>query len=203
MNFPSRELDIVRLAQDVANGFTANPDTFPAPPTPAERLLEAVGEYNTARDTAVAAQGTAVKGTASKNEILGELTGLLKADLRYAESMSNGDPSRLQLVGWGPPRSRRFSDLEIPGQVITLDVSQEGSSWVSLGWKEPFDGGPVAAYRVQRRRRDGGDWIDVGTSVETAVTLRDQEPGAELEYRVIAVNQAGQGPASNVVRVVL
>ena len=61
----------------------------------------------------------------------------------------------------------------------------------------------MAAYRVQRRRRDGGDWIDVGTSVETAVTLRDQEPGAELEYRVIAVNRAGQGPASNVVRVVL
>ena len=203
MNFPSRELDIVRLAQDVANGFTANSDMFPAPPAAAERLLEAVGAYNTARDAAIAAQATAVQGTASKNEVLSELTGLLRADLRYAESMSNGDPSRLQLVGWGPPRSRRSNDLEVPGQVITLEVRQEGSSWVSLGWKEPFDGGPVAAYRVQRRRREGGEWTDVGTSVETAVTVRDQEPGVELEYQVIALNRAGQGPASNVVRVVL
>jgi hypothetical protein len=203
MNFPSRELDIVRLAQDVANGLTDNSDMFPAPPAQSERLLEAVSAYNTARDAAVAAQATAVQGTASKNKALRELTGLLKSDLRYAESMSNGDPSRLQLVGWGPPRSPRFNDLEIPGQVITLEVRQEGSSWVSLGWKEPFDGGPVSAYRVQRRRREGGEWTDVGTSVETAVTLRDQEPGVELEYRVIALNRAGEGPASNVVRVVL
>ena len=137
MNFPSRELDIVRLAQDVAKGLTANPDTFPAPPAPADRLLETVDQYHTARDAAVAAQGTAVKGTAAKNEILGELTGLVKSNLRYAESMSNGDPSRLQLVGWGPPRSRRPNDLAIPGQVITLEVRIEGSSWVSLGWKEP------------------------------------------------------------------
>jgi hypothetical protein len=203
MNFPSRELDIVRLAQDVANGFTANPDTFPAPPAAAERLLEAVGAYNTARDAAIAAQATAVKGTASKNEALGELTGLLRADLRYAESMSNGDGSKLQLIGWGPPRSRRSNDLAIPGQVMTLEVRQEGKSWVSLGWKEPFDGGPVSAYRVQRRRRDGGEWTDVGASVETAVTLSDQETGVELEYRVIAVNRAGEGPASNIVRAVL
>jgi hypothetical protein len=203
MNFPSRELDIVRLAQDVANGFTANPDMFPAPPAAAELLLEAVSEYNTARDAAVAAQASAVQGTASKNEALDELTGLLKADLRYAESMTNGDPSRLQVIGWGPPRSRRFSDLAVPGQVITLEVLQEGNSWISLGWKEPFDGGPVSAYRVQRRRRDGGEWTDVGASVETAVTLSDQETGVELEYRVIAVNRAGEGPASNIVRAVL
>jgi hypothetical protein len=203
MNFPSRELDIVRLAQDVANGFTANPDIFPAPPAAGERLLEAVGAYNTAREAAVTAQATAIKGTASKNEALGELTGLLKADLRYAESMSSGDPSRLQVIGWGPPRSPRFNDLAIPGQVITLEVLQEGNSWISLGWKEPFDGGPVSAYRVQRRRREGGEWTDVGTSVETAVTLNGQEPGVELEYRVIAVNRAGQGAASNIVRAVL
>ena len=203
MNFPRRELDIVRLAQDVANGFTANPDTFPAPPASPERLLEAVGQYNAARDASIAATATAVQGTASKSDALDELAGLLKADLRYAESMSNGDSSKLHLIGWGPPREPRPNDLETPGQVITLEVRQEGKSWVTLGWKQPFDGGPVSAYRIQRRRRDGGEWTDVGTSVETAATLSDQEPGVELEYLVIGVNKAGEGPASNVVRAVL
>jgi hypothetical protein len=203
MNFPSRELDIVRLAQDVANGLAANPETFPAPPASAERLLETVGKYNAARDAALAAQATAVKGTASKNEALEELAGLVKSNLRYAESVSRDDPSRLQLIGWGPPRNRRFNELEIPGQVMTLEVRQEGKSWISLGWKEPFDGGPVSAYRIQRRRREGGEWTDVGTSVETAVTLSEQESGVELEYRVVGVNKAGEGPASNIVRAVL
>jgi hypothetical protein len=203
MNFPTRELDVVQLAQDVAKGFTANPDTFPAPPASAEQLLQAVGEYNTARDASVAAQASSAQGTSAKKEALDALTELLKANLRYAESMSREDPARLQLIGWGPPRSRRTNDLTTPGQVITLEVRQEGASWVALGWKEPFDGGPVSAYRIQRRRRDGGEWTDVGTAVETAVTLSEQEPGVELEYRVVGVNRAGEGPASNLVRVVL
>jgi hypothetical protein len=203
MNFPSRELDVVRLAQDVANGLTANPEAFPAPPASAEQLLEAVGAYHTARDAAIAGTANAVQGTAGKNKILKDLAGLVKSNLRYAESVSRGDPAKLQLIGWGPPRKPQPNDLAIPGQVITLEVRQEGSTWVSLGWNEPFDGGPVSAYRIQRRRREGGEWTDVGTSVETAVTLRDQESGVELEYRVIGVNKAGEGPASNVVRVVL
>lgn len=204
MNFPSRELDVVRLAQDVANGLTANPEAFPAPPASAEQLLETVGAYHAARDAAIAGTANAVQGTAGKNKILKDLAELVKANLRYAESLSRSDPSKLQLIGWGPPRSRRPNDLAIPGQVITLEVRQEGKSWVSLGWKEPFDGGPVSAYRIQRRRREGGgEWTDVGTSVETAVTLTDQESGVELEYRVIGINKAGEGPASNIVRVVM
>lgn len=203
MNFPTRELEVVRLAQDVSIGLAANSAAFPAPPAGPEQIDGAIAKYNAEREAAIAASANAVQGTASKNDALNELTRLLKADIRYAESMTRGDPSKLQLIGWGPPRSRRPNDLAIPGQVITLEIRQEGMSWVSLGWKEPFDGGPVSAYRIQRRRRDGGDWLDVGTSVETAVTLSDQDTGVELEYRVIGVNKAGEGPASNIVRVVL
>lgn len=49
----------------------------------------------------------------------------------------------------------------------------------------------------------GGDWADVGMAVDSEITLNGQEPGVEFEYRVIAVNKAGEGPASNIVRAVL
>jgi len=52
-------------------------------------------------------------------------------------------------------------------------------------------------------RGRAGDWLDVGASVEPEVTLHAQENGVEWEYRVIAVNKAGDGPASNIVRAVL
>ncbi len=39
--------------------------------------------------------------------------------------------------------------------------------------------------------------------VESDVTINGQEAGVEYEYRVIAANKTGEGPASNVVRVVL
>jgi len=42
-------------------------------------------------------------------------------------------------------------------------------------------GAPAAAYKIQRRRRDGGGWVDVGTSTEQEVALDHQEPGVEYE----------------------
>jgi hypothetical protein len=203
MNFPTRELEIVRLAQDVSKGFRDNPETFPAPPAGPDAIDQALADYNAARDGAIASQASRAKGTALKRETLRALTRLVRANVRYAESLANGDGATLQLVGWGARRSPTPNGLEGPGQVITLEVRQEGSSWVTLGWREPFDGGAVSAYRVQRRKRDGGEWMDVGTSVETAVTLSDQEAGVEFEYRVIALNKAGEGPPSNGVRAVL
>lgn len=93
------------------------------------------------------------------------------------------------------------------GQLIEVvlgeEVLREGKDWLFLDWKEPVDGGQPAAYKVQRRTPGASDWIDVGTAVESEITLNGQESGVEFEYRVIAVNKAGEGPASNVARAVL
>ncbi len=66
-----------------------------------------------------------------------------------------------------------------------------------------MEGGQVTAYRVQRRKREGGDWTDIGMSVDSEITLNGQDSGVEYEYRAIAVNSAGDGPASNIARAVL
>lgn len=86
--------------------------------------------------------------------------------------------------------------------MITLVVAEEGKSWITLEWKAPFDGGAVSAYRVQRRK-PGAEWTDVGTSLEPTLRLNGQESGIEFEYQVLAINKAGAGPASNIVRAVL
>jgi len=58
------------------------------------------------------------------------------------------------------------------------------------------------AGQIQRRVRTDGNWADVATAIKGA-TLVDQREKTELEYRVIAVNKAGEGEASNTVMVVL
>ena len=112
------------------------------PPVSPERLLEALGAYEAAREDAIAANAAAVMKTAAKVEAL---------------KLERG---------------------------------------VVLGGKKPVDGGPVAVYKVQRRRRATGEWVDVGTSVGRQIALSDQETGVELEFRVSAINKAGEGRPS-------
>ncbi|MBI3982967.1 MAG: fibronectin type III domain-containing protein [Gemmatimonadetes bacterium] len=154
-----------------------------------------------AHDAAVRASAQAKQATAAKDEAIVTLVDMMKADLRYAESTTRFDRGKLELLGWGAPKNR--TPTGIPGQVRTLEVLREGNGWVFLDWKEPGEGGQPAAYKVQRRRPGVTDWVDVGIAVESEITLNGQEPGVEFEFQVNAVNKAGEGPASNVVRAVL
>jgi len=199
--FPRREPDIARLAQDVVTGFAAHQEDFPVPPVSPDEMQQALVEYNAAREAAIVASAHAVSGTQAKDEALAKLVDALKTDLRYAENTVKGHDGKLQLIGWGARRSRTAN--EMPGQVRTLELIREGTDWIILGWKQPTDGGLVAAYKIQRRQRKGGDWIDVGMAVESEIMLTGQESGMEFEYHVVAVNKLGEGPPSNNVRAVL
>jgi len=53
--------------------------------------------------------------------------------------------------------------------------------------------GTPAAYKVMRRERPEGPWEEVATAVITEATLVEQPRGKELEYRIVAVNKAGNG----------
>jgi len=45
--------------------------------------------------------------------------------------------------------------------------------------------------------------LDVGLAVESEITLMNQERGKQWEYRVLAVNKAGEGQPNNTVMAVL
>ena len=199
--FPRTEPQVIVLAQDMAAGLAANAAVYPAPPVAPADLQTAMAAYITARDAAVAAAAAAEQATAAKNEALQALTDDMKADLRYAETTVNYDDDQLKLIGWGGRKSK--TSLEAPGQTRSLEAPREGEGWVFLDWKEPVDGGAVAAYKIQRRLRPDGPWSDAGMAIESEITLTNQKRGKEWEYRVLAVNKAGEGQPSNTVMAVL
>lgn len=70
--------------------------------------------------------------------------------------------------------------------------------------EKPVAGGTPASYKIERRElTEGGTWALAGIAIEIEVTLNSQERGKELEYRVIAINKAGEGEPSNTVTAVL
>ena len=66
----------------------------------------------------------------------------------------------------------------------------------------PTDG-PPAAYKPQRRERPEGLWSDVSMAIESEIPLTDQPRTTKWEYRVVAINKAGEGVPSNTVMEVL
>ena len=203
--FPRTEAEIVTLAQTMTSGLAGtatlpNPN-FPSPPVTPTALTALIDTYTTAKNASVTAQAEAEQATVDKDNQLAALVEGMKTDIRYAENTVNFDDEKLKLIGWSgrkPPTA-----LEPPGQTLLLEARVQGEGWVQLAWKAPIDGGKPSAYRIVRRERPAGLWSDVGTAVVTEAQLLDQPRGKEFEYRIMAVNKAGEGEPSNTVFIVL
>jgi hypothetical protein len=199
--FPIREADVRALAQNIITGLTANPGVYPAPPVTPVALQAKLDSVITLSDEAVAARAAAEQATVTKDAGLVELSDAMKAEITYAETTVGNDEVKLALIGWGG-KSAPVA-LQPPGQARTLEAPREGEGWIFLDWKDPVDGGAVASYKIERRERPAGDWMLISLAMESEATLNNQERGKDWEYRVIAVNKAGEGMPSNTVAAVL
>jgi len=199
--FPETESDIAALATVMVEGFRSNPEQFPTPPVPPDALQVALDEYNGARTAAVAAEAAVRDYLAAKNRALSRLADHMRLDLTYAEVTAKDTPEQLAKIGWGPRRDPRRPDP--PGVVRDLVVKSQGEDWFVLDWKAPNTGGTPAAYHIERRRRDGGEWEEIAHAIATEELLTAQEPAVEWEFRVYAENKAGEGERSTVLAVEL
>lgn len=199
--FPRTEAQVKVLAQNLAAGLTANAADFPTPPVTSVALQALLTSLITLSDEQVTAQAAAELATQTKTAGLDEMVAAMKADLRYAEDAVNHDDAKLTALGWGG-RSAGTA-LQAPGQPRTLEAPQQGEGWIFLDWKQPADGGSVAAYRIERRERPTGDWTLISMAIDSEATLNNQERGKDWEYRVIATNRAGESVPSNTVAAVL
>ena len=200
MQFPEREAEIAALALLVAQGFEKYPEDFPSPPVSAADLRGRLDRFTTTLAEAVAGEKGLRELHAAKDAALGELKDAMKASLRYGEVAVRDQPEKLAGLGWSGRRGS--SDREPPGEVRDITIRSEGDTWVVLSWNAPVDGGPAAAYKVQRRKQ-GGSWEDVATAVETECLLSNQPRGVEFDLRVVGLNKAGTGQPSATVSVVL
>jgi len=201
MEFPKTEAGIIELAQKMVAGMAEN-DNFPSPPISSSDLQNLLTAAIGLNDAQVMALAAAKQATEAKHAGFAALIAAMRTILHYAEDAVHGDDAKLAELGWGGKATRHA--LQAPGQPRLLEVREQGAGWLLLDWKKSANGGSAASYRIERRElTEGGTWALAGMSIEIEAMLNNQERSKELEYRVIAVNRAGESAASNTVMAVL
>ena len=197
--FPEREKDILDLAGRMIEAMEQDPERFRDAPYSASELRAALEEVRRATAAADAADQVRLDAVRKKDQTLRDLKDGLKGGPWIVQVDVRGRPEKLSGIGWGGSET---TDRVPPGAVRDFAIESTLAASVALHWRPPADGGPAAEYRVQRRL-PGGDWEDVATAVDNDYLLTDQPEGIEFDLRVVAVNQAGEGPPSTAVTLVL
>ena len=203
--FPVREADILALAQSIIAGMTDNPD-YPSPPLSPTELRARLDAFSGSSDAQASAQSAAQQATETKHADLEELIAGMKAMLHYAEDAVRGNDAKLAALGWSGRAPRTPHVPQLPGQPRNVRAQQQGEGSITLAWDEAEDGDAAACYKAERRKLDNGVWSAwqiVGTAVSTSIALSGQPRGNTLEYRIIAINSAGDSLPSNTVTAVL
>lgn len=80
------------------------------------------------------------------------------------------------------------------------EITSYGPSTCNLQWKPPgYSGGkPITGYVIEKRERGTGEWLRVNNypTPNLSYTVQDLHEGQRYEFRVRAVNEAGQGAPS-------
>lgn len=205
--YPTQQARILALAEAMIGGYTEHAAMFPNSDV---ALLQSLRDaYDTTAAAQTEAMATAQLATESKQQALTALQAEMKRQLKQSQVDTSDDPEELNYIGWGPRAAEQ--PLTTPGQPMALKSVSEGAGTLEIGWKRPArgSGGRVRTYIIERRELtidetgDWGRWRQAAISLQTRASLKDQPRGVQLEYRVKAINKAGESQPSNTIAVVL
>ncbi|XP_072529480.1 immunoglobulin superfamily member 22-like [Salminus brasiliensis] len=113
--------------------------------------------------------------------------------IRAVNSQGMSDPLETEQVHAGEP-------IEPPGLVPQPQISDVTKDSVTVTWATPAqDGGaPVLGYIVERRKKGSSMWVSISKELiqDTKCAVDDLVEDMEYEFRVTAVNRAGEGTPS-------
>jgi len=208
--FPESKNDILILAAKAAAGIQNNPGNYPNPPFDAALLSQYVGEDISIIERRQEKEAELKVLVDEDNAKVAQISALLRMYIDEAVARYPKDAGKLKEIGWDVQAERKYHE---PGQVRNFEVAEQGPGVVLLDWKAPArtkSVGTVRGYRIERQIHDietrniteeWGQWER--TAYETEETLHDQPRGVEISYRIVATNNNGDGPASDVETVVL
>jgi titin len=90
---------------------------------------------------------------------------------------------------------------DVPEAPRHLRIHDLAKNSVTLAWDAPESdgGGAISGYLIEKQSSYSSRWVPLNRAPVTTqmYTIRDVTEGEDCEFRVLAVNEAGTGPASD------
>ncbi len=140
--FPTRESDIIVLAQSIIQGLATQAESFPKSPLSSQEVQAQLGAFLGFRDALTALQGQVAEATTAKQDGLAALTDSMKAVLRYVENAADNE-DQLAHFGWSGRRAPAALH-SLPANAESWKPhakAQAGCSWI--GKNPPTAGNPA------------------------------------------------------------
>jgi hypothetical protein len=177
------------VSQISQNGSFVSPNPALADVTAAALELEsASAAYQMARKSLALSKSLVAKSEAALNVLLTQLGS-------YVECESKGDASVILDAGLNVKKDK--SPLSLPHKIAAVKiVPSDVSGQITLSWKR-IDG--ARSYVVQRAVDSGTqpEWQHAQVSIKSKAVVMGLVPGTSYQFRVAAVNSAGNGGWSN------
>lgn len=124
MKYPKEKAKVLVLAHTVNSGLKKNTTTFPSPPVTTTAMEADLDAYEAKREEITEAEAVVKQLYGDEEELYDRINSGTPRNLRYVESIADGDPGILALVGWGNPSERQ--PLQPPGQPRALEIVGQG-----------------------------------------------------------------------------
>ncbi len=205
MDFPRTEQETIALCEQMIEGLNAHQEEF-ASITPAmvSDLAATLKQYQADKEAEDYVGAQAKIATMQKEGRFDAVIALMKANLKRAEMDCQDAPEKLARIGWMPRIPPAPTVPPYPPRLLKITAEGPGSVW--FAW-EPIGVSTISHWIVERRQQsEGGEfgaWTVAGTAMNMSCHLMEQPCGVGLEYRVKAVNAAGESQPSNTISTVL
>jgi len=202
--FPRKENEMLALINKMIAGYEEYPAEFPHADVPG--LMDVREEHKNKRLVQEWKEASAHFATEAKDIALEALVVKMQTELKQSEVDTSADPNQLEIIGWSAQQAPE--PAAAPGQPRLLEITAEGRGTIELDWKTPKPGpfGEPRTYVILRRIKGPtgfSPWLDASISIATQASLSNQPQRIQLEFRVVAMNNAGTSVPSNSVAAVL
>ena len=195
-NFPRTEAEVYMLSQKVKAGLESSAQMFPDPPVATADMQHLLDALENAQSAVNAARAAAEAATESKLAAMSALAAATKKNIRYAENTANFEDEKLKFIGWGSRRPK--TKAQLPAQPMCVVARHCGDGQIELSWDIPAGSSKPLCYRVERLVKGCVKWEIAATSVEKSIIIEAENENLNAQWRVIAINRAGESMQSNV-----